>query len=614
MRRVLGKLWPAGRISALQIGIVAGLLMVAVHFSGVLNRLELAGIDLEYRATPRLNASDVAVVGLDAHSLTALNRRPPLPRRYHAQVLLELRHKYRPRAIIYDFQFTEKTNPRDDIALLQAVSEARPVVLVTAEVLANGGTRVLGNESTQRATGAVVANAQFVPDSDGVFRRLHLVLQGLPTVAVVGAAVAQHRPVRTDRPQGKLWINFAGPPRTIPTYSFVDVMHGAVPPRDLEGKIVVVGPTAITFQDVKTTGAGGGPMTGAELIANAVNTLVHDRPIRSASTPLAILFILFAGLVAAVPYAHVVPHRGGWRLALTLRLVLLAAAAATVLLALREAFAHDLILPAADSAGAFLLGSILAGVLSVTTAIHERRLAEVRARFGRYMPEQVVEQVLVASDGTGRLEGRELTATVMFADIRGFTASVERRPASQVIGILDRYLARMSETVMAHGGTVVSYLGDGIMAVFGAPLAQPDHADRAVRAALAMLDEALGSVNSWLVEQGSDVPALRIGIGLHSGAVASGTVGSDRRLEYAVVGDTTNTASRIESMTKDLGVALLVSESTERLLVSDALRDELVDVGVHTLRGRAAAVRLWTARAAAESAPAVADAAAGGGA
>lgn len=318
--------------------------------------------------------------------------------------------------------------------------------------------------------------------------------------------------------------------------------------------------------------------------------------------PLSILFVLFAGLIAAAPYANVIPHRAGWRLALALRLLLLALTAGLVLAALREAFAHDLILPAADSLGAFVLGSTLAGVLSVTTAIHERRLAEVRARFGRYMPEQVVEQVLEASDGTGRLEGQELTATVMFADIRGFTTSVEQRPASQVIGILDRYLARMSETVMAHGGTVVSYLGDGIMAVFGAPLSQPDHADRAVRAALEMLGSAIPAVNRWLVEQTSDVPALRIGIGLHSGPVASGTVGSDRRLEYAVVGDTTNTASRIESMTKELDVPLLVSESTERHL-SEALRDELEEAGVHTLRGRSASVRLWTCRTASHTEP-----------
>jgi adenylate cyclase len=576
-------------------GLAAGVLMVVSHLTGALNRLELAAIDLEYRITDRLDASRVAIVGVDDKTLQELNRRPPLRRYLHAHLVRRLRRDYHPSAIVYDFQFTEHSEYlADDFELARALRAARPVVLATTGVLKGGGNLVLGGHGADRRVGAVVGNANLVADSDGVIRRLRLELQGIPTLAAAGAAVASGRAPPKD-PGDDRWINFAGPAGSVTEYPFIDVLKRRVPRAALANKVDVVGPVAATFQDLHATGAGGAPMTGAELVANMINTVRQDKPLREVWLPFGILFILLAGVLAGVPYANVIPWAAGWRLSLGLRLLLLALTAGLVVMSLRRSFSDEVILPAADSMGAFVLGSILAGVLSLTSAVHERRLAEVRARFGRFVPQQVVERLLATADGSGRLEGVEVTATVLFADIRGFTASVERRPASEVIAILDRYLASMSESVMAHGGTVVSYSGDGIMAVFGAPLTQPDHADRALRAARDMLDSAAPSVNRWLVEQRMDVPPIRIGIGLHSGPVASGTVGSERRLEYAVVGDTTNTASRIESMTKELGVPLLVSAATEDHL-SPGLRDGLAEVGVFPLRGRQARVRLSTWR------------------
>jgi adenylate cyclase len=599
MRRLMPS--PLRQASPLLFGLLAGVLMVAVHLTGALDRLQLAAIDFQYKVTDRLDSSHLVVVGVDAQTFVDFEQRKVSLRRRttHAQMLRRLRRDYRPAAIVYDFQFTERSEDpslrADDLDLSRAVDEARPVVLVTTEVFKGGRTRVLGGGGVPEGLGAVVANANFVASSDGVWRRLHLVLQQLPTVAAATRSVLERTALPRREPDGERWINFAGPAGTVDELSFSDVLLGRTPREELAGKIVIVGPVASTFQDLHATGSGSEPMTGPEVIANAINTVVQDKPLRSASLPLSVLFILLTGLVASVPYSGIVSRVANWKAALAVRLLLLAAAAGLVVATIVQAFANELILPAADSVAAFVLGSILAGVLSLTTAIQQRRVAEVRARFGRFVPEQVVERVLQASEGSGRLAGVELTATVLFADMRGFTATVERRPASQVIGILDRYLAVMSESIMAQGGTVVSYMGDGIMAVFGAPLSQPDHADRALRAALEMLSTAAPSVDRWVAAEGIELPPVRIGIGLHSGPVASGTVGSERRLEYAVVGDTTNTASRIESMTKELGVPLLVSEATAEHL-SPALRDELEDIGVHSLRGRRATVRLWTRR------------------
>ncbi len=178
----------------------------------------------------------------------------------------------------------------------------------------------------------------------------------------------------------------------------------------------------------------------------------------------------------------------------------------------------------------------------------------------------------------------------MFSDVRGFTTFSESSEPARVIEILNRYLSEMTEAILEHGGTLVSYMGDGIMAVFGAPLAQPDHADRAVAAACEMLTVRLPRFNEWAREQGI-ADGFQMGIGLNSGTFMAGNVGSLQRLEYTVIGDTTNTAARLEGMTKGSGHALFVAESTHERLRDGGPALEFVDE--LAVRGRKAAIRVW---------------------
>src|SRR3954471_16169117 len=157
----------------------------------------------------------------------------------------------------------------------------------------------------------------------------------------------------------------------------------------------------------------------------------------------------------------------------------------------------------------------------------------------------------------------------------------------------------MSEAILDHGGTLVAYMGDGIMAVFGAPLKQDDHADRALEAARDMLAR-MGGFNGWLREQGLH-DGFKMGIGLNSGAVMSGNVGSERRLEYTALGDTTNTAARLEGMTKGTPHQLFISDTTKQMLTRPV--DDLVAVGEAEVRGRQAKVLLWSVSDEEPSAP-----------
>ncbi len=173
-------------------------------------------------------------------------------------------------------------------------------------------------------------------------------------------------------------------------------------------------------------------------------------------------------------------------------------------------------------------------------------------------------------------------------------------PADSVIEVLNEYLTGMSDAILDNGGTLVAYLGDGVMAVFGAPIEAPDHAERALNAAREMIGVRLPRFNRWLDENELG-PAFSMGIGLNSGPVMSGTVGSARRLEYAAVGDTTNTAARLEAATKATPHSILIAESTRESLRHPpedlAFADEL------ELRGKRGRVRVWTLDGTARTGP-----------
>jgi adenylate cyclase len=230
----------------------------------------------------------------------------------------------------------------------------------------------------------------------------------------------------------------------------------------------------------------------------------------------------------------------------------------------------------------------------INASLSRKRLQDlerdrVRNLFARFVPEPVVDQVLESAGENLRLGGERRFTTVLFSDLRGFTAWAESNPPDTVIEVLNRYLSTMSDVILDHGGTLVSYMGDGIMAVFGAPLEHEHHADLAVAAAQAMV-EALAEVNDWIRAEGLG-EGFRMGIGVNTGPVMSGNVGSERRLEYTAVGDTVNTASRLEQMTKDTDHMVFISDSTRSAL--SRTPGNLVHIGEVTPRGRQAAVAVF---------------------
>lgn len=568
----------------LAVGVVATGLSIAAYAGHVLQGPELEVIDAHFSIRGKVKPpSDVAVVGIDPTTFDQLRLPWPFPRRLHAQVIDRL-HADGARVIAYDIQFTEPTDPTDDQALAYAVYQAGNVVLGTNAVEPHGQVGILGGNQVLRQLHAGFGDTSVKADGDGIYRRLYYSLQGgVPTFAVAAAARATGRPIsRSSFPGGSAPIDFAGPPGTIPTYSFSSVLHGQVPASDFRGRVVVVGATDSTLQDLHPTAASRSElMPGPELQANAIATILDGFPLQDAPGWLNILLIVALGM--AVPVASL--RLRSWRVALLAVVLALGYVVVT-----QVAFNSGLIISFAYPLLAALLATVgTLGVKYLFSAFEEQR---VRDTFSRFVPDTVVEDVLARAGQDLRLGGEQRFCTVMFCDLRGFTTFSESLTAAKVIDVVNYYLDEMTSAIMGAGGTLVSYMGDGIMAVFGAPLSQPDHADRALRASREMMAVRLPRFNAWLRERGLSDDGFRMGIGLNTGTVMVGNVGSERRVEYTAIGDTCNTASRLEGLTKERAHMLFLSDSTREALIDKP--DDLLLVGELEIRGRRAKMRVWS--------------------
>jgi adenylate cyclase len=577
------------RLRALLIALVAlaaAAIAITAWATNVFQTLEGSTVDARFAIRGRQPVPpSIVVVEVDAATFQSLGLRWPFPRRIHAR-LIERIAKDRPAAIVYDVQFTERSDlgQGDDLALLNAINDAHGrTVFATTETDAKGNTRFLGSSAGTKLLREVhsrAGNGLFPFDPGGVIRHMSHSIGGLDTLAVVAAEVATRRHVpRSAFGSGHNWIDFRGPSGSIRHVSFVTAFRGhQLPPRFFEGKIVVVGATAPSLQDIHPTSSDS-QMAGPEIQANAIDTVLRGMPLSSVPGWVTVALIVLMSVAVPLASLSAPPAIGA---SMTIALGLAFAVATQV------AFDAGRIVPFVCPLLALLLagaGSLAAGLVTVA---FER--IWVRDLFARFVPENVVDEVL-ASAGGPRLGGVERIGTVMFIDLRGFTTLAESLTPTRVIEVLNHYLSEMSDAILDHGGTLVAYLGDGIMAVFGAPLPQPDHADRALRTAREMLEVRLPRFNAWLREEGVS-EGVRMGIGLNTGRFMSGNVGSERRIEYTVVGDTTNTASRIEGLTKGTPHQLLMAESTKEAFVSSV--PDLVLVGETDIRGRTGKLSLWS--------------------
>ncbi len=561
---------------------------IAAYATDALQSQDLNTINTRFSIRGTQKPGNIVVVGVDVPTLGALAQYTwPYPRAVDGRVINNIAAQH-PKAIAVDIQFNDRSAgtpaaaQSDELALLNAVNNSKsPLVFSFTTTNGHGAVTFLGSPQGNKLlseVGARPANGLFPPDPGGVYRRMEYQIGGLPTLAIATAEVATHKRVgRGAFGSGSAWIDYAGPTNTYPEVSFSNVYANHIPSNYFRGKIVVLGATAAVIQDVHPTSTDS-LMSGPEVQANAIDTVLRGFPL--ASVPGWVNIVLIILLAAAVP---LISLRVRPIFAILFAVGLGIAFAVAVQLAFNAGWIVSFIYPL----GALILAAVGSLAVQLITEAFER--LRTRDLFTRFVPEDVVDEVLKSSDGL-RLGGAQRDSTVMFTDLRGFTSFSESLTPAQVIEVLNHYLSEMSDAILDHGGTLVAYMGDGIFAVFGAPLQQDNHADRALATAREMLEVRLPRFNEWIHSEGLG-DGFRMGIGLNSGFVMSGHVGSERRVEYAAVGDTTNTASRIESMTKGTPHQLLLSDSTRDALHEPA--DDLVFFEEVEIRGRVNRMKLW---------------------
>jgi adenylate cyclase len=433
---------------------------------------------------------------------------------------------------------------------------------------------------------ADVGLANFYSDDDGVVRQfipslfddgtvpnltfatlLAVKARGLEASSVswsLGGGEVYNTPV--PRP-----IGFVGPPGTIPRLPFARLLKPMAEKdsevQRLKEKVVIIASEHVGMQDIhlvpyargfwKTEGS---IMGGAELHANIVETLLSGQFPKPVPNWIRMIYMLVVLIVGTLLFFRLHPLKG---LVVGLLLSLFCAIFAYLL------FYFNWTHPVANVHLGLALSYL--GTLGFRLTGEERERAHLRQMFGRYVSDEVVEKLL-AMGHRPDLGGEAKQVTVLFSDIRNFTTISERLNPRQVVEMLNAYLSRACESIQNQGGTVDKFIGDAIMAVFGSPIPYEDHAQRALRAALAIRETADG-FRSWMHEHFVNIalPEFEIGIGIHTGEAVIGNIGSPKRMEFTAIGDVVNTASRLEGLNKEFGWTIVASSATIHAAGSDVL-------------------------------------------
>jgi CHASE2 domain-containing sensor protein len=363
------------------VAVVAALVAVgaggAAEFAKLLPGLEQDSVTQRFERRGAMKAPGLLVVAIDDKTFDDLGHPWPFPRRYHGRAIDRLRAAGA-KAIVYDVQFTEQTTPREDNALIEAVGRARNVVLATAETDEHGNSNVLGGDEHLRQLGARAGASNLPPGPGGVLQRFEPAAGGLETLAVAAARRVGQAPAPSAFDDGGAWIDFRGPPGTIDTVSFSDLVDGRVDPARVRGRIVVVGAAAATLQDVHPTPTASGQlMSGPEIEANAIYTATHGLPLRDAPRWVDLLAILALGLLPAV---------ASLRLRALLAALLAPGAAVAWLVIAQLAFDRGHVVAVAAPLFALALGT----VATIATGY----LAERRRRYRFAMRNEALEEAV----------------------------------------------------------------------------------------------------------------------------------------------------------------------------------------------------------------------------
>lgn len=567
------------------VGLCVGLAAALTAQSGALRTWSSFASDRFFLSRPA--EPSIVLVEINDASLATVGRWP-WPREIHARII-EALSKSGAAAIGYDVNFPEPSDEENDAALERALRDAGNVVLPIELQIAFSGNALSYDPSAVvsplprfSAAARAAGHSNTPPDTDGVVRRIPLAVDAPDKSAVASFALQTLRvsqplsaaPTDAMDRYGRLTVNYGGHPRgTFPTISAVDVLRGDFDPSVVAGKTIFVGSSAADLHDDRLVPTSLGiPMPGVEIHASLADTILSKRwlvPV-PAWTEIFLLLAIGAAFGFAVTYLRA-------RSSVVVAIIFWIGLVITAIVLFDKGRILDVVWPT------------IAIVFSYAAVTLERRLSADRERrelknaFSRYVAPAVVESIL-QDPSRLKLGGEKRRMTVLFSDVRGFTTISESLPPEQLVEIMNTYLTAMTEIVFANGGTLDKYIGDAVMAFWNAPLDQPDHAIRAATTAIEMQKKLSEMNREKIFPNGIE---LKIGIGINTGDMIVGNMGSETRFDYTVLGDNVNLGARLESLTKEYGVGIIVSDAMRAEAGESLVTREL---GAVTVKGKKAPV------------------------
>jgi len=625
----------------LAIGLAAGLIALVISHQKLFVTAEAKLYDerMQWAARSGAPRGDIALVEINEASLRDFDPvlgRWPWPRITHA-ALIDFIAQGRPKVIAYDlllgepdtrlsFQYGEHVMSGDDSdgALGRAIQDAGNVILL-ADATYDGVTGTLAQQprpfrdpgypgsdlaeprdlitpplDAYTAAAKALGHNRLALDADGIARNVSPFVRSadrmLPSLGIAAAVEAAGLDKTSFPIAAEHHIRFEAPPldaagrRGYPSYearhlilAAEELAAGETPSLDpsvFRDRIVFVGVTAKGIGDIFPSPFGEAELPGILLHASVADNVLSGRAIARVPRWVNTIVLFVPVLLVAVAAARL-PLFPGTAVSLAIM------AALTLLSFALFTRGHWTFL-----AGP-LLGMALAlfGGVAYQYFFEDREKRRVKQLFGRYVSRDVFDR-LIANPALATLGGERREMSVLFSDIRGFTSVSEKGRAEDIVAQLNEYFGRMVDVVFRHGGTVDKFVGDMVMALFGAPVADARHADHAVAAAVDMTRE-LDALNAKWAAGGR--PVLDIGIGVNSGEMIAGNIGSDRIMSYTVIGDAVNLGARLESLNKDYGTRIIISASTRAQLTRAF---DLRPLGDVVVKGRTAPVAIFEVRAA----------------
>ncbi|HEY4521524.1 MAG TPA: adenylate/guanylate cyclase domain-containing protein [Candidatus Paceibacterota bacterium] len=517
------------------ITLISGLFVGASYFLGLFYGIENFFSDRLF--FKKQIHQDIVIVEIDSESINKIGQWP-WQRKVFARFIENL-EKYKPKTLALDVVFSENSNlgKLDDTALKTAIQNADFPIILAAEIFESS--RLFPLPEFRENTNTRLAHVNIILDKDGVARKLPKKIENLNPLGVEAVNIFDSKSEK---------VVYAAPAKTIRRIPFWRILENEKI-ENFENKIVFVGATSPDLHDEFETPFGG-KMPGIEIQANIANMFLYGYSLNPVPKLYMFLWILASAFSSYFGILHLLP----------------------AILLFEKGFSVNIV----HLNFAWVLSSVTVFLFKYLAQRKEKK--KIKNIFGKYVSPDVLNQILKNPDKVD-LGGEEKEITILFSDIRGFTAFSEKTDPKTLVNFLNEYFSLMTKIVIQNKGTLDKYIGDAIMAFWGAPVENKNQADLAVKTAVEMIQ----AIRKF--------PGLKIGVGIHTGNAVAGNIGSEERVQYTAIGDAVNIASRLEGLNKEFGAEIIISEKTKNKLENNY---KLKNLGNAAVKGKEEKINIYS--------------------